>query len=297
MSRRLLLQLLCPLPSKASRLRILLPYTLILAICNFASAQTAVPGEPHPPSTSSSSLPEAPQVQDKDVVTLRSTPVNILKDQGAIWSSPTRVRTHDLVWLLPLAAATGVGIATDRHTMSSVVSHDPSFNQANTDASNVIIGGLIAAPVALYGFGHFKDDTHAREAGILGGEALLDGVVVEQGMKLIFWRERPNVDKSRGLLFQRSAGVDSSLPSSHSVLAWSAAAVIAGEYPSRWVQAGVYSAAAGVTVTRVLGQQHFPTDVLLGSAAGWLVGHYVFRAHHRHSFAMHPLATAHQPAG
>jgi len=31
----------------------------------------------------------------------------------------------------------------------------------------------------------------------------------------------------------------------------------------------------------VLGQQHFPGDVLAGAAAGWLVGHYVFRAHHR----------------
>jgi len=46
------------------------------------------------------------------------------------------------------------------------------------------------------------------------------------------------------------------------------------------VQAGVYTAATGVSLTRVLGQQHFPTDVLLGAAGGWLIGHYVFRAHH-----------------
>jgi membrane-associated phospholipid phosphatase len=65
------------------------------------------------------------------------------------------------------------------------------------------------------------------------------------------------------------------------MLAWSSAAVIAEEYPSRWVQIGVYSMAAGVGVTRVLGQEHFPSDVLVGSAAGWLVGHYVYRKHHR----------------
>jgi len=62
---------------------------------------------------------------------------------------------------------------------------------------------------------------------------------------------------------------------------WSSAAVIAEEYPSRWVQFGVYSMAAGVSVTRVLGQEHFPSDVLVGSAAGWLVGHYVYRRHQR----------------
>jgi membrane-associated phospholipid phosphatase len=38
----------------------------------------------------------------------------------------------------------------------------------------------------------------------------------------------------------------------------------------------------GVSLTRVLGQEHFPTDVLVGSAAGWLIGHYVYRKHRLH---------------
>ena len=229
-------------------------------------------------------LPDAPSPQPETTktVTLQNTPRNILHDQAHIWTSPLHVRKHDLVWLAPLAAATGAAIATDHHTMASVVSHDPDFNQANVNASNVLIGGFIATPVTLYGFGHFKENAHAREAGILGGEALLDGLVVEQGMKLIFWRERPAMDNAHGLFFQGSAGANSSFPSSHSVLAWSTAAVIAGEYPSRWTQLGVYSLATGVSVTRVLGQEHFPTDVLVGSAFGWLVGHYVYRAHHVH---------------
>ena len=146
----------------------------------------------------------------------------------------------------------------------------------------MLIGGYIAVPVALFGYGQFEQSAHAREAGILGGEALIDGVVVEQGMKLIFWRERPYSDGNRGRFFQGNAGVDTSFPSSHSVLAWSAAAALAGEYPSPWAQASLYTAATAVSLTRVLGQQHFPGDVLAGSAAGWLVGRYVFRSHHRH---------------
>ena len=145
----------------------------------------------------------------------------------------------------------------------------------------MLIGGFIAAPVALYGFGHFHQNEHARESGLLSGEALLDGLVVEQGMKLIFWRERPNVDNARGKFFQSSAGLDSSFPSSHSVVAWATAAAIATEYPRPWTQILVYSAATGVSVTRLLGQQHFPSDVLVGSAAGWLVGRYVIH-HHYH---------------
>ena len=192
-----------------------------------------------------------------------------------------RLKVPDLIWLAPLAAATGASLATDHHTMSSVVTHDASFNQENVNASNAMIGGFIATPVAIYGMGYLKGDAHAQETGTLGGEALLDGLVVEQGLKLVFWRERPALDNASGLFFQGSAGVDSSFPSSHSVLAWSTAAVIASEYPSRWTQLGVYSLATGVSLTRVMGQQHFPTDVLVGSTAGWLIGRYVFRAHHR----------------
>jgi hypothetical protein len=235
---------------------------------------------------SSSALPDAPQAQTgpQDANTLGNTPKNILKDQAGIWTSPFRLRAHDLKWVVPLGLATGAAIATDHRALRDVVSLDPSFNSPNTNASNVLIGGFIAAPVVMYGVGHLRDDDHAREAGILGAEALVDGVVVEQGMKLIFWRERPTMDNNRGRFFQSSAGIDSSFPSSHSVLAWSAASVIASEYPHLWTQALVYTGAAGVSITRLMGQQHFPSDVLVGSAAGWLVGRYVYRHHHRRDF-------------
>jgi membrane-associated phospholipid phosphatase len=268
----------------------LLSSALMLALCASAGGQTADGPNPQPSSAESlASLPDTPSPQaaevskaeEKDAVTLRNTPVHILKDQAAIWTNPARIHAHDLKWLVPLTLATGAAIATDHRALSSVVSHDATFNHANVDASNVLTAGLIVTPVALYGAGRMHADAHAEEAGILSGEAILDGLVVEQGMKLIFWRERPGADSGRGRFFQTGAGVDSSFPSSHSMLAWSSAAVIAGEYPSRWVQFGVYSAAAGVSITRVLGQEHFPSDALVGSAVGWLIGHYVYRRHHK----------------
>jgi hypothetical protein len=249
----------------------------------------AIQGQTPQSTESSASLPDAPkpQVQDKDTVTLRNLPKNFLKDQGAIWTSPARIRAHDLEWLLPLGVATGVAFATDHHTMTQVVSNDPSFNQANVTASNVLIGGFIATPVFLYGWGHFEKNEHAQEAGILTGEAMLDGLVVEQGMKLMTWRERPNVDNANGHFYQSAAGFDSSFPSSHSLIAWAAASAIASEYHSPWTQIIVYSAATGVSLTRVMGQQHFPSDVLVGAATGWLIGHYVVHRHRRHSIATH----------
>lgn len=247
-----------------------------LMSCGMMFAQTTGSAE-------GAGLPNAPvpQLESAPDVTLRGLPKAVLVDQKSIWTSPARIRRKDLVWLAPLAAATGVAIATDHYTMSAVVSHNASFNGDNVNASNVLIGGFIAVPVALFGVGQYEHDAKARETGLLGGEALLDGVVVEQGVKLVFWRERPALHDARGWFFQGDAGWDSSFASSHSMLAWSSAAVIAGEYRAPWVQASVYTLATSVSLTRVLGQQHFPTDVLVGAATGWLIGHYVVRSHRR----------------
>jgi membrane-associated phospholipid phosphatase len=231
-----------------------------------------------PEAAASSSLPDAPQPQQ--TVTIRMAPRDILHDQAVIWTSPARVRAHDLLWLAPLGAATGIAIASDQRAMRDLVSHDPGFNNASVNTSNALIGGFIAAPVAIYGYGFFEHQPHARQAGILTSESMIDAVVVEQGMKLIFWRERPMAaDDYRGRFFQSSAGIDSSFPSSHCVVAWAAAATIAGEYSSRLTQFAVYTAATGVSLTRVMGEEHFPSDVLVGSAAGWLLGRYVAHRH------------------
>jgi membrane-associated phospholipid phosphatase len=97
--------------------------------------------------------------------------------------------------------------------------------------------------------------------------------------KFILRRERPLYNNAAGDFFASNVGTNGSFPSSHSTLAWSIAAVVAGEYPSRWVQFGVYTTATGVSLMRVLGQEHFPTDVLIGGAAGWLIGRYVLKKH------------------
>jgi hypothetical protein len=221
-------------------------------------------------------LPDAP---DQHIaVTEKGLPLAILKDQVVIWSSPVRIRAHDLIWLLPLGAATGVTLATDTDTMRELP-RDRGFNKDCVNASNSLLGSEIAIPVTLYGIGVFKGDAHARETGILSGEALADSVVLDQVTKIIFRRERPLYNNAAGDFFSSKPGSNKSFPSSHSMLAWTVAAVTAGEYPSKWVQLGTYSLASSVSLMRVLGQEHFPTDVLVGGAAGWLIGHYVFEKH------------------
>jgi hypothetical protein len=252
-----------------------LGFSGIVTSSTFAFAQ---PGDDSmlPPDAPEDALPDAPA--GHNLVTERTLPRAILKDQVTIWTSPARIRTPDLIWLLPLGAATSVTLATDTDAMRSL-SHNPTFNKDAVNASSALLGSEIAIPLTLYGAGLLKDDTHARETGILSGEALADSAILDQVTKIIFRRERPLYNNARGDFFSSNAGKNNSFPSSHSMLAWTITGVIVGEYPSKWVQLGAYSLASSVSLMRVLGQEHFPTDVLVGGAAGWLIGHYVFKKH------------------
>jgi hypothetical protein len=58
------------------------------------------------------------------------------------------------------------------------------------------------------------------------------------------------------------------------------ASVIAHEYPGTLPTILSYGAATAISLSRISGQQHFPSDVLIGSAIGWFVGEEIYRHHH-----------------
>ncbi|HLY42599.1 MAG TPA: phosphatase PAP2 family protein [Terracidiphilus sp.] len=227
----------------------------------------------------SSSLPDAPDpaTQPQGKVTVASTPRNILKDQAAIWTSPARIRESNALVPALLVIATAVTITTDHQVMSSSKLQNTSLNDKAVTASNGLLGGFVAAPVILYGMGRIHHDDHATETGILGGESMVDALAVDEVMKLISRRERPEIDNARGRFFQTT---DSSFPSTHTMIAWSSASALASEYGGPLTKLTAYGLATGVSITRVLGRQHFPSDVLVGSAVGWMIGRYVVHRHH-----------------
>jgi membrane-associated phospholipid phosphatase len=254
--------------------RVLFAALLACAVAEGASAQNQ-----------SSSLPDAPQPTSQSesdanpVVTLGATPRNLIKDQAAIWTSPAHLNESNAVGPVLLVLATTVAVTTDHQVMSSSKLENASLNSHAETASSGLVGGFIAAPVIIYGLGAMHHDEHATETGILGGEAILDSLAVSEVGKLISLRERPTVDNAKGKFFQSSVGVDSSFPSNHSIIAWSSAAVIASEYKGPLTQIAAYGLATGVSLSRILARQHFPSDVLVGSAVGWMIGRYVVHRH------------------
>lgn len=213
-------------------------------------------------------------------VTLKQIPLNVVGDTYRIFTSPIYIRTRDFRWILPVAAATGVALTQDTRVARDIVSHDPGFNNTADNVSYGLEYGYVAGSVAMYGIGMARHNDRLQETGLLSGEAEVDAQIFQQIVKFASFRERPNVDNYAGNFYQLSSGTNSSFISGHSITAWSAAAVMAAEYPSPWKQVAIYSGATATSLTRVLAEKHFPTDVFLGSVAGWMIGHYVVRAHH-----------------
>jgi hypothetical protein len=89
-------------------------------------------------------------------------------------------------------------------------------------------------------------------------------------------RERPFSDNYNGNFWKGGDG----FPSEHAAAAWSIAGVVAHEYPGILTEFIAYGMASAVSASRLTSKQHFPTDVLVGSAIGWLSGQIVYRQHH-----------------
>ena len=198
---------------------------------------------------------------------------HIVSDQKEFWTSPARIRTKDLKWILPGAGVVAAFIASDSWWAKQV---NPAHEQTSLHISDYGAYSMIGLGGASFLFGEVTHNDHLRETGLLAGEAAINSTGVAYAFKEITQRPRPLQDNGNGDFFKGGA----SFPSEHSAIAWSIASVWAHEYPGWLSQTAAYGLASAVTVTRVTAKQHFPTDVIVGSALGWYFGHQVYRAHH-----------------
>jgi membrane-associated phospholipid phosphatase len=198
---------------------------------------------------------------------------HIVSDQKQFWTSPAHFRTRDLKWILPAAGITAAFIASDSWWSKQV---NPSHMQTSLHISDYSTYSLIGLGGASFLFGHVTHNDHLQEAGLLSAEAAINSTGVTYLFKEVTQRQRPLEGNHNGDFFKGGA----SFTSEHSAIAWSIASVWAHEYPGWLSQTAAYGLASAITITRVTAQQHFPSDVVVGSALGWYFGRQVYRAHH-----------------
>lgn len=211
-------------------------------------------------------------------VDARELAKHFARDQVRIFQSPVRdvvQKPANVRFLVPFAIA-GALIPADRH-----IKPTPSTGTVNAarKISNVDLIRTAATVGVLYIYGIKKHNEHAYEAGFLGTESFVNSFAMKELVNVISGRLRPEEGNGHGDFFVNHS-FDSSFPSGHAMFTWSMATVLADEYPSTKSRILWYAVGSTVAATRVVGQKHFPSDAIVGSAAGYLIGRYGFYTRH-----------------
>jgi hypothetical protein len=250
----------------------------VIHLCGPAYAQSdSAAGHPAAPSTHRTEDQASPYQllpgEDPQNRLLSPFVKHIVSDQKEFWTEPARFQVKDLKWAAPFAGITAAFVASDSWWSKQVPASHVCTSKTISDYGAYSFIGISGASFLV---GQMTHNDHLSESGLLTGEAAVNATAVAYAFKEITQRQRPLEGNRNGDFFKGGA----SFPSEHSAIAWSVASVWAHEYPGWLSQAGAYGLASAVTLTRVTAKQHFPTDVIIGSALGWYFGHAVYRAHH-----------------
>lgn len=233
----------------------------------------------------SAALAAAGQVPNAPQCRLSHLPVcvrHVAQDEVGIVTSPLHATAPDLLWIVPFGAATGIAVHFDTQAIQDLGVHpnrESDFNKVST------WGGLylpFGAAAVAYAAGSVRHNDYLTETSVLSAEAMADAGILDESLKYALDREGPQLDNARGGLWPHGPKDwpnSPSMPSEHAMNAWAFAHVVAGQYNGLATKAIVYGLAGTVSVSRVMARQHFPSDVVVGSTLGWLIGGYVL--HHR----------------
>lgn len=197
----------------------------------------------------------------------------LLRDEGELLRAP--FQRSAIGWDVGVLVGTGALLATDKRVMTHFSRRNETLSG---NISNGSIYGIAAAAGGVWIAGLKNDDPHQKETGLLTLEALVAAMGIYTPMQLIAGRERPDDAAGHGRFFQKH-WIDGSFPAGHPMFAWTMAAVVAHEYPRLWVKLLFYGAAGAITVTRLTGRDHFPSDIEFGSVLGYFIGRHIFHAH------------------
>jgi membrane-associated phospholipid phosphatase len=146
-----------------------------------------------------------------------------------------------------------------------------------SNASNIALGGTAGALAIMWGYGLKTHNEQLKETGALAIEALVNTFLVYAPMQFIAGRQRPGEGNGYGD-FGRHHMINTSFPAGHPMFTMAMATVIAHEYPKPWVKILAYGATASVVAGRLLGRDHWASDVFVGPALGYFIGSHIFHS-------------------
>jgi membrane-associated phospholipid phosphatase len=205
-----------------------------------------------------------------------------MADQKDIWFFPGQLaKAKHWAPTLIVVGVTSALIASDPYTAPNFRTTN-SFKSFNRVFSGVNTGAFIAAvPASIYAIGLAKKDSYAQSTALLAAEAFADGFALDLAFKGITGRKQPLQYAGNGpytdSFFNGTHNPFHSggFYSVHAMSATAVAAVISQRYRRhRWVPFLAYGLAGAISFSRITGSKHFPSDVFLGGAMGFVIARY-----------------------
>jgi len=204
-----------------------------------------------------------------------------VRDGAYLAASPLRLQLGDLLPLALVGGAIGATIAYDGALRDRLAGlrHWGGASDLGTAGDVLQYGGVIGG-AGMYAYGRVAGDARAVDQAWAQADGALWSAVATEALKYTIGRERP--DKGHPHAFHPFGG-DTSLPSGHTVPAFTAATIAAEEYPSLATAVPLFGLAAAVGVSRIAVDEHWTSDVLASAALGIAIGHVLHRVHARPS--------------
>ncbi len=205
-------------------------------------------------------------------------------DMGAVFQGIGFAYSRPLYWdessLLPLASTVGgTGLL---YVFDDDI--NDGFGKHETQVPDILLdyGYYAGAPQNNYGLtgavyltGLFTRNEKLRRTGVLLISSATATGFLQQLSKSVVGRARPGADFGKNH-FRPFGGSPAyrSFPSGHAVLTFTNAHIIAKQFSSPWVKAGIYSIGVIPGITRIYAKAHWASDVFLS----WAMSYFVVEA-------------------
>ena len=196
---------------------------------------------------------------------------------GDIATAPLHFDSKDWILFSSTIAVTAAAVAADKDVRSFALRSRGSLNDNLFNLDKYFYIPTAAVSVfGIYGYGLFAKNDDVRKLGLRLGEATFYASLLDVLLKGIIGRRRP--EENLGDVTFKPFKFDlekSSLPSGHTILAFSFSSVMAHQIDNIYWKVGWYSMASLVGMSRIYHDKHWGSDVILGAALGYFIGDFV----------------------
>jgi membrane-associated phospholipid phosphatase len=210
-----------------------------------------------------------------------------------LWKDPVNLLTRPAYWHSSEwetfgieAGITGALFPLDNTARDFV--HDDNRSASLDDGLNTvrtITGGgtyFFAASGAIFGSGLIVQNEKLADSGFLGFESVAYAGALEEGIKFVTGRKRPDSAKNQFQFHGPGSGsFSSSFVSGESTVAFAFASSVSEVWQNPWVTWPLYIFAGAVGAQRITDNRHWLSDVVGGALLGDVVGKNIVHFHYR----------------